>query len=114
MNVNKSNKRKWFHILKKPRSIWYPAETTIDEDDLVFLANTPTKIESLLYTQEQAAGGISLYVNTNKIEFVCFKQGAIFTLSGKALKLDDQFTYLGSPSNWKQCQFTYNEGLDCY
>ena len=50
-----------------------------------------------LYGFEQASGCISLYVNANKTEYVCFKQkGAVSTLSGKPLKLEDQFTYLGS------------------
>ena len=41
---------------------------------------------------EQAAGGIILYENVNKTEFMCFKQeGAISILSGKPLKLVDQF-----------------------
>ena len=49
--------------------------------------------KSLLHSLEQAAGGISLHMNANKIEFICFKQeGAISTLSGKPLKLVDKFT----------------------
>ena len=38
-------------------------------DDLALLANTPTQVESLLVGLEQAAaaaGGIGLYMNTNK------------------------------------------------
>ena len=36
-------------------------------------------------------------MNTNKTEFICFKQeGAISTSSGMPLKLVDKFTYLGS------------------
>ena len=35
-------------------------------DDLVLLSNKITQAESLLYSIEQAAGGIDLYVNTNK------------------------------------------------
>ena len=38
-----------------------------------------------------------LYVNTNKAKYMYIKQkGAISTLSGKPLKLVDQFTYLSS------------------
>ena len=37
---------------------------------------------------EQAARGIGLYMNSDKIELMCFNQdGAIFLLNGKPLKL---------------------------
>ena len=36
----------------------------------VLLANTPTQAESHLYSQEQAAGGIGLHVNADKMENV--------------------------------------------
>ena len=36
--------------------------------------NRPVQAESLLYNREQAAGDIGLYMNANKIEFMCFKQ----------------------------------------
>ena len=35
-------------------------------DDLALLENTPAQDESPPHIVEQAAGGISLYVNTNK------------------------------------------------
>ena len=58
---------------------------------------TPTRVEFLLHSTEHTAGGIGLYVNANKTEFMCFRQeGAIYTLSCKPLKLVDQFTYHGS------------------
>ena len=44
-----------------------------------------------------AAGCIGLHVNTNKTECMCFKrEGAIFTLSGEHLRLEDKFMYFGS------------------
>ena len=65
--------------------------------DLALLANTPAQAKSLLHSLEKAARGIGLYVNSDKTEFMCFKQdGDISTLDGKPLKLVDQFTYLGS------------------
>ena len=60
MNVNRSDKRKWFYI-KKDEKTWYPAETMTDTDytdDLVLLANTPAQAKSLLHSLEQAARGI--------------------------------------------------------
>ena len=61
------------------------------------LANTPAPAESQLNRLEQVAGGIGLYMNMNKIQFMRFKQdGTISTRSGKFLKLVDQFTYLNS------------------
>ena len=45
----------------------------------------------------QAARGIGLYMDADKTEFMCFKQDeAIFTLSDKALKFVDLFTYFSS------------------
>ena len=63
--------------LKKTRSRWYLTETMTDgdyTDDLVLLSNTPAQIESLLHSLEQAVEGIGLCVNTNKTEYMCFKQ----------------------------------------
>ena len=66
-------------------------------DDISLLANTPTLAESLLYSLEEAAGGIDLHVNADKIEFMCFNQrGDFSTLTGKFPKLVDKFTYFGS------------------
>ena len=43
-------------------------------DDLVFLPNTPDQTKPLLQNLEYAARIIGLYVNTDKKEFMCFKQ----------------------------------------
>ena len=53
-----------------------------------------TQCDKLFDRLEQAARNIGLFLNTDKIEFMCFKQGIISTLCGKPLKLEDQFTYL--------------------
>ena len=75
---------------KMTRNRWYPAETITDADytdDLVLLASTSAIAKSLLHSLEQAAREISLYVNSDKIQFICYKQeGAISTLNGKPLK----------------------------
>ena len=56
MNVNRSQKRKWFHI-KKIRSRLYPAKTKTQADyayDLTLIGNTTTQAESLPnHRQEQ-------------------------------------------------------------
>ena len=87
-------------ILKIARSRWYPAKTLMDTDytdDIAFPANTPTQANSLLHRLEQAAGGISLHVNEDKTEYMCFNQeGDISTLNGGSLKLVDKFMYLSS------------------
>ena len=47
--------------LKKESSRWYTEETITEEDyvnDTALLANTPTQAESVLHSQEKAAGGI--------------------------------------------------------
>ena len=86
-------KENGFELTKK-RSRRFPAKTITD--DIVLLANTPEKAETLLHRLERAAG-ICLHVNVHKTEYVCFNQtGDISTLNGSSLKLVDKFTYLGS------------------
>ena len=43
-------------------------------DDQALFAHVPTQAESQLHSLKKAAGGIGLYMNANKIEFMCFKQ----------------------------------------
>ena len=57
------------------------------EDDPVLLTNTPAQAESFLHSLVQEAGGISLCLNANITESMCFKQErTISNLSGKPLK----------------------------
>ena len=70
MNVNRSNKSKWFYIKKRKKKGQirrYLAETITDAHypyGLVFLVNTPVQAESLLHSLEQAARGIRINMNT--------------------------------------------------
>ena len=86
--------------LAKERSGTYPAPTITDADytdDIALLLNTPAQAETLLHSLEQAAAGIGLHVNADKMEYMCFSQrGDISTLNGSSLKLVDKFTCLGS------------------
>ena len=86
--------------LAKERSKRYPAQTTMDvdyADDIAFQANTSAQAETLLHSLEQAAAGIGLHVNADKMEYMWFNQrGNIVTLNGSSLKLVDKFIYLGS------------------
>ena len=41
-------------------------------DDITLLANTSIQAKSLLHSLEQAADGIGLHVNADKIEYICF------------------------------------------
>ena len=73
-------------------------------DDLVLLAGTSPSAKFLLHSLKQEAGVINIYVNANKAEFIYFKwKGAISTLSGKPLKVVDQFTYLGCNISSTEC-----------
>ena len=85
---------------KKARSRRYPTKNMADADyadDLVLLANTPAQTESLLHSQEQAAGSNDVCTSTNRIEFIWIKQEEpISILSGKPLKLVDLFIYVSS------------------
>ena len=84
----------------KESSRRYHTQTITDADyadDIALLPNTPAQAESLLHNRERAAAGISLYVNADKTEYMCFNErGDISTLKGGPLKLVDKFTYLGS------------------
>ena len=56
-------------------------------DDLVLLVHTPAQVESLLHSPVKAIGGIGLFMNADKIQYMCFKQkGTISSLSSKPLK----------------------------
>ena len=114
-NINKSNKRKWFHIkTKNARNRIYPIETITDADDandLVLLANTPAKAESSLSSLEQSAESIVLYVNTNKTEFA---EWSHIHLKWQTSKISGQVSI-----PWQQhlidrkwCQHTLSEGVD--
>ena len=64
-------------LLEKARSNLYPAETIMNVDftnDIVFLANLPTKAESLLHSLEQAEGGIGFHVNADKMKYMWFNR----------------------------------------
>ena len=101
-NVLDSMKENDFKLAKE-RSRRYPTQTITDvdhTDDIALLANTPTQAESQPNCLERAAGGISLHVNADKIEYMCFNQrGDISTLKDGPLKLVDKFTFLGSSAS---------------
>ena len=86
--------------LTKERSRRYPAQTNTDADytdNIALLANAPVQAETLLYSLEQASGGIGLHVNACKMEYMWFYQRCdISTLNGSSLKLVDKFTCLES------------------
>ena len=73
-------------------------------DDLALLVNTLAQAEFLLHSREQAAGGIVLYVNAYKNEWICFKQKeTISTLSG--------ITYFGSSISFIE---RFSGVMECY
>ena len=41
-------------------------------DDIALLANTPAQAKTLQHSLEWATAGIGLYVNTDKMEYMCF------------------------------------------
>ena len=103
MNISRPDKRNWFHTKTRSRQYFAEAMTnTVYTDDLAILVNKPPQAKSLLLCLKQAVGGIDLHVNTNKTEFMCFKQGTITTLNSKPLKFVDQFTYLSSNISFTQ------------
>ena len=81
--------------LKKAKSRRYLTETITDTDyadGIMLLTKTPIQAEYLLHSLEQAPGGIGLYMNSDKMEYMCFNQeGDIATLNASSLKLMDKF-----------------------
>ena len=65
--------------LAKERNRRYPAQTITDvdyTDELALQANTPALAKTLMHIMERAAGGISLHVNADKMEYMYFNQEA--------------------------------------
>ena len=97
---------------KKTKHRHYLAETIKDADyaeDLALLANSPTQGESRLHRMKQAARGISLYVNADKTEFMCFTQeGSISTEIRRPGHIFQQ-QYL---IYWKRGQYKHREDMD--
>ena len=61
--------------LTKERSRRYTAQTITNTDyadDIALLANTPAQAETMLHGLKQAATGIGLHVNADKMEYMCF------------------------------------------
>ena len=101
--------------LAKKRSKIFPAQTITDADyadNILLLANITTQAEILLHNLERAFTGIGHHVNTDKTEYICFKQrGDISTLNGCSLKLVFKFTYLESSVSSTKNDAT-NKGMD--
>ena len=93
-NIDNFNKKNGF-TQEQIRSRQYPAQTYSDyPDDLALLESTSAQAESLLYSLEQAAGGIGLHVNAAKTEYMCFNQnqrGDFSSLKCGSLKLVGKF-----------------------
>ena len=83
---------------KKQEADVMPQKTITNTDyaEEQLLRTTTPKVQSLLHSLDQAARRIGLYVTVCKAESMRLKNGTIFILSGKPLKLIKQFTFLGS------------------
>ena len=85
--------------LKTIRNRRYHAEIITDADyadDVAFLASASAQTEYQLNRLEQTVRCIAFYVNSDKIELMCFNQYGAISLNGKPMKLVDQFMYLVS------------------
>ena len=105
--------------LAKARNSRYPAQTITDADyaeDTVLLANTPAQAESLLHSLEKAAGGMGLYANADKREYMCLDQnqkGDISTLKDGSLK-QVHISWKQFLIYRKQHQYVTIEGMGSY
>ena len=75
-----------------------PTRTITDmdyTDDIALLVSTPAQDKYQLHSLKQATGSISLCMNTDKTEYMCFNQRVdISALKGGSLKLVEKSTYL--------------------
>ena len=104
--------------LAKARSRWYKVWTIADtdyDDNIVLLANTPTKAESLLHSLEKAAGGIDSMTK--------WKTGALIKTKRRHLHTKTLITETSGQVHipwkqhlicWKQHQYTISKGIDSY
>ena len=70
MNINRSNKRIWFHI-EKTRNRKYMTETMTDTDNT---DDTPVQVECLLHSLKEAARGIGFYMNAKRLSSYVLNQ----------------------------------------
>ena len=84
--------------------------------DLELLADTPAQAEFLLYSLEQAASGIGLYVISDKMKLKYYNENSVSSsLNGKNLKLLYQIICIGSSIllyYWKWYQHMRTKGMD--
>ena len=79
-------KEKDFILKKRQESVDIPMDAK-STDNLALLVNSPAQSESVLHSLQQAVLFMGLYYNTDKAEFLCFKQNrAIPSLNSKPLK----------------------------
>ena len=100
--------------LAKARGIRYSAQTITDADyanGIVLLANTPAQAESLLNSQERAAGVMGFDVNAGNTEFMCFNQrGDISSKTSGQVHLPRKQRFI----NREWHQHATSKGVDCY
>ena len=86
-----------FHTKEDKQTISPRIYYTDYTDDLELLTSITAQAKPLKHSLEQASTSVSLYVTAIKTEFMSFEiEGAISTLSGKPIKLVEQFTYFGN------------------
>ena len=83
-------------------------------DDPGLLTNTSAQAEFLQYSLKQITESIVLYVNTNKTEFMCFKQRAISTWQASEISRQVHIPLRKYLIYWKGYQHTPRESEDCY
>ena len=107
--------------LTKERSRRYPTQTITDADyadDITLLANTHAQTKTLLHSQEQAAAGIGLHVNADKMEYMCFNQrGDISTQNSNSFSETSRQVHLPRKQcliNWEWHQHATSKDMDSY
>ena len=88
--ISISNERKWLYTKKSKNQMIFSRNYFKYRLSRWSSVNIPTLVKSLLHSLEQVLESIGLFVNTNKTELVCFKQG------GATSSLVDKFIYLSS------------------
>ena len=96
----------------------HPAKHLTDTDfadDIALFSQSLEHVQDLLQSLEQASNGVGLYLNETKTECLnrCLSDAdlVVKTLSGSALKMVDDYVYLGSFISSSEKDFNTRKGM---
>ena len=109
---------KGYQFQPKKDSTRHPAKHLTDTDfadDIALISQSLKYVQDLLQSLEQASNGVGLYLNETKTECLnrCFSDAdlVVKTLSGSALKMVEDYVYLGSFISSSEKDFNTRKGM---